>query len=98
MMRFFAMASAALALTMPLSRAQQEQPKTLRVGMIGLDTSHVIAFTKLLNNPDNKGDLAGIRVVAGYPGGSKDIPDSATRVGKYTEELRDKYQIKIVDS
>lgn len=97
MVRFFAIALAGLAITLPLSNAQENQ-KMLRVGMIGLDTSHVIAFTKLLNKPDNSGDLAGIRVIAGYPGGSKDIPDSADRVEKYTEELRDKHGIQIVAS
>ena len=55
--------------------------------MIGLDTSHVPAFAKIFNNPKAAGDLAGLRVVAGYPGGT-DIPASRDRVGKFTEELR----------
>jgi hypothetical protein len=72
--------------------------KPLRAGIIGLDTSHVIAFTQLLNDPHSKGELAGIRVVAGYPGGSSDIPSSRDRVPGYTKELRDKYGVEIVDS
>ena len=32
--------------------------KVLRVGMIGLDTSHVLAFTKLINDPKATGELA----------------------------------------
>ena len=32
--------------------AQAEDAKSFRVGMIGLDTSHSIAFTKLLNDDD----------------------------------------------
>ncbi len=43
-----------------------EGDKVFRIGMIGLDTSHVVAFTKLLNDPA-KG--YGCQVVAGYPGG-----------------------------
>jgi len=32
--------------------------KPIRIGMIGLDTSHVISFTKIINAPDAEGDLA----------------------------------------
>ena len=34
-------------------------PKQLRAGIIGLDTSHVIAFTQLLNAREPKPELAG---------------------------------------
>ena len=48
--------------------AQDDVSKPIRVGMIGLDTSHVIAFTRTINAAKS-GDLAGIRVVAGFPVG-----------------------------
>lgn len=70
--------------------------KTIRAGIIGLDTSHVIAFTKVLNNPKATGDLADVKVVAGYPGGT-DISASKDRVKKFTEQLRG-MGIEIVDS
>ncbi len=73
----------------------QAQQKVFRIGMIGLDTSHVTAFTKVINNPAKN---YGCKVVAGYSGGSPDIPSSANRVGKFTEELHDKYGVEIVDS
>ncbi len=73
----------------------EEEVKAIRLGMIGLDTSHVIAFTSYLNNPKNK---TGCRVVAGYPGGSPDFPASANRVDKFTEQLREKHGLEIVDS
>lgn len=66
-----------------------------RVGMIGLDTSHVIEFTKLLGDPAKN---YGCKVVAGYSGGSPDVESSAKRVKGYTEQLRDKFGIEIVDS
>jgi predicted dehydrogenase len=66
-----------------------------RIGMIGLDTSHVIAFTKLINSPEKS---SGCRVVAGYPGGSPDIEASAGRVEKFTNQLRDDFGLEIVDS
>jgi predicted dehydrogenase len=70
--------------------------KPLRAGMIGLDTSHVIAFTKAFNADNGTEDLLGVRIVAGFPGGS-DIPASATRVDRFTRELRE-MGIEIVDS
>ena len=73
----------------------QEEQKVFRLGMIGLDTSHVIAFTKYLNNPKNK---TGCRVVAGYPGGSPDMPASANRVEKFTQQLKTQFGVEIVDS
>jgi predicted dehydrogenase len=70
----------------------------LKAGIIGLDTSHVTAFTKLLNGANTKGDLADVRIVAAYPGGSPDVPESRNRVAGYTKELREKYGVEIVDS
>jgi predicted dehydrogenase len=75
------------------SRAQTP----LKICIIGLDTSHVIAFTKELNNPNAKEDLAGCRVVAAYPKGSPDIESSTKRVPGYTEEIK-KLGVEIVDS
>ncbi len=87
-------ALAAFALNNPLA-AQESKP--LRAGMIGLDTSHVTAFAKILSNPKNEGDLAGIKLVAGFPGGT-DIPASKDRVAGFTKTLRETYNVEIVDS
>jgi hypothetical protein len=76
--------------------SQEDSVKPLRAGIIGLDTSHVPAFTKLFNNPKADGDLAGIKVVAGYPGGT-DMPASKDRVAKFTEQVRG-MGVEIVDS
>src|SRR3989475_3830626 len=62
-------------------------PAPLRAGMIGLDTSHVPAFAKIFNSPKAAGEIACVRIAAGYPGGT-DLPASLDRVGKFTEELR----------
>ena len=69
----------------------------IRVGIIGCDTSHVPAFTKILNDPKAAGDVAGFRVVAAFPGGSPDIANSRDRIAGYTEGLR-KAGVDIVDS
>ncbi|HEX4592232.1 MAG TPA: Gfo/Idh/MocA family oxidoreductase [Gemmataceae bacterium] len=59
----------------------------IRVGVIGLDTSHAPAFVKLLNDPNAPPELAGFRVVAAYPQGSKDIQSSVRRVPEYTKQV-----------
>src|SRR5688500_8970036 len=59
----------------------------LKVGLIGLDTSHVIAFTELLNNPKNTNHVPGAKVVVAFKGGSADIESSRSRVEGYTKEL-----------
>jgi len=79
--------------------AAQANPnsKPLRAGIIGLDTSHVIAFTKALNDPKAGPDLAGCKVVAAYPKGSPDIESSVSRVPKYTKDMQE-MGVEIVDS
>src|SRR5688572_29183869 len=57
-----------------LSPSLTVKPKVLesaRVGIIGLDTSHCEAFTKILNSPDSLPEHQGFRVTAAYPYGSK---------------------------
>lgn len=68
----------------------------LRIGFIGLDTSHVSAFSKLLNDPANEHHVRGGRVVAGFPGGSPDFPLSINRVAGFTEELKERYNVEIL--
>ncbi|MFK7777650.1 MAG: DUF1080 domain-containing protein [Gimesia sp.] len=98
--RLFSLATLSLllltvAITDPL--LAEEAKKEIRAGIIGLDTSHVIAFTKMLNTGKQTGELAGIRVVAAYPKGSPDIKSSYDRVPKYTEAVKE-MGVEIVDS
>ena len=74
-----------------------EPERNVRVGMIGLDTSHVIAFTKLMNDPQATGDLAGVTIVAGFPGGNPQFPLSRDRVEGFTRQLRE-MNVEIVGS
>src|SRR3954454_1780520 len=70
----------------------------IRAGIIGCDTSHVEAFTKLINNPKATGPFADVEVVAAFPGGSPDIKkESMDRVPGYVKKLK-AMGIKIVDS
>lgn len=77
---------------------QEGSSDPIRVGMIGLDTSHTVAFAKIIRESQSKGGPVGrLKLVAAYPGGSSDIPSSANRVEGYTKELRES-GIEIVDS
>ncbi|MDF1752028.1 MAG: Gfo/Idh/MocA family oxidoreductase [Verrucomicrobiales bacterium] len=69
----------------------------VKVGIIGLDTSHSIAFTKAMNDPKATGNLEFCQVVAAYPHGSRDIESSVSRIPKYTEQISG-MGVKIVDS
>ncbi|HUS07750.1 MAG TPA: Gfo/Idh/MocA family oxidoreductase [Bryobacteraceae bacterium] len=68
----------------------------LKIGIIGTDTSHVPAFTKMLNDATAKDHISGVRVVAAYKGGSQDIPESRDRVEKFAAEIQSKYGVEIV--
>lgn len=78
----------------------QEKPvvqKGKRIGMIGLDTSHSVAFTKTFNDANAGPEYGGYKVVAAYPKGSNDIESSVKRIPGYIEEVK-KYGVTIVDS
>lgn len=61
-----------------------------RVGIIGLDTSHAVAFTNELNADNPSAEYGGYKVVAAYPQGSLDIDSSVKRIPGYIEEVKKK--------
>jgi predicted dehydrogenase len=77
---------------------KSDKPPLIRIGIIGLDTSHCVAFTSILHKTDNTGELAGFRVVAAFPGGSPDIPASRDRIEGFTKTMREQYGVEIVES
>jgi predicted dehydrogenase len=70
----------------------------LRIGLIGLDTSHVVQFTSMLNDASHPDHVAGARVVAAFKGGSPDVEASATRIERFTSEVTKKWGVELVDS
>jgi hypothetical protein len=70
----------------------------LKVGMIGLDTSHTVEYTRRLNDANDKEFIPGAHVVVAFKGGSQDIPASWNRVDGFTKTLQEQYGVKIVDS
>ncbi|WP_420151409.1 Gfo/Idh/MocA family protein [Spirosoma sp.] len=96
--RTFVKGVAATALSLHLPDMYQQMPAPgKRIGIIGLDTSHSTAFTKVLNASDAPADYKGYRVVAAYPYGSKDIESSTSRIAGYSEEVK-KSGVEIVMS
>lgn len=71
--------------------------KVIKIGIIGLDTSHSPAFIGLLNSEDPKPEHEGFRVVAAYPYGSKTIENSFKRIPVYTEKAKEN-GVEIVSS
>src|SRR5690606_4908266 len=77
--------------------ANQPVSKGKRIGIIGLDSSHSIAFTKAINNATSIEEFSDYQVVAAYPYGSKDIELSIKRIPSYIKEIKE-YGVKVVDS
>lgn len=82
-----------------LNRVFAQTPVSVgrRIGIIGLDTSHSVEFTKMFNSPDADPALKGFRVTAVYPQGSRDIKSSLDMVPGYLKEIKG-MGIEIVDS
>jgi hypothetical protein len=76
----------------------REGAAQFRLGMIGLDTSHAVEFTRRFNDSSDKDYIPGMKVVAAIKGGSPDIAESWQRMPGYARTLEEKYQVKIVNS
>lgn len=70
----------------------------MKLGLIGLDTSHVSRFAEILNDPSHPHHIPDARIEIAYPGGSADLHASYSRLDRFTRELADKRGVRIVDS
>jgi hypothetical protein len=70
----------------------------LKVGLIGLDNSHCVAFSQLLNKADDPNHVGGARACFGYPGGSSDFKLSYSRVEGFARKLREEFGVEMLDS
>jgi predicted dehydrogenase len=84
-----------LSLFALVTRGGAAQPAELRIGMIGLDTSHVTSFSNLLHDKTHKDHVPGARIVGAFKGGSPDVAISASRIEGFTKELVEKHGIKL---
>lgn len=62
-----------------------KRKKLTKIGIIGLDSTHAMAFTKAINAASQQNGFA---VVAAYPFGSRTIELSKERIPKFTEEMK----------
>ena len=69
----------------------------IKIGIIGLDTSHSTAFTELLNGDSDDPLVREFEVVAAYPYGSQTIQSSYERIPGYIEEVK-KHGVEITSS
>ncbi|MDR1724621.1 MAG: Gfo/Idh/MocA family oxidoreductase [Tannerella sp.] len=83
-----------ILLTFVFRLAAQE---VVKIGIIGLDTSHSPAFIKMLNYDNPLPEHRGFKIVAAYPYGSKKIASSAQRINGYVRDAI-KNDVKIVNS
>jgi predicted dehydrogenase len=97
MMRFSVVLWHVLVFSLSVSNSARAEEAVLRVGIVGCDTSHVIAFTNLINDPKATGAMAKVQVTVAYPGGSPDIANSRDRLAGYVQQLRER-GVTIVDS
>jgi GFO/IDH/MocA oxidoreductase family protein len=103
--RSFLRAAAGSGATLWLTRPHRllgAVPAEVRVGIIGLDTSHSVEFTRILNarGADASGvqvGAAAYRVTHAYPYGSRTIASSNSRIPRYVEAVRTR-GVAIVDS
>ena len=70
----------------------------IKIGIVGLDTSHCKAFTEILNNGSNPYHVPGGQVVCAFPGGTDAFSLSRNRVQGFTKDLHDDYGIDMVSS
>jgi|SRR5579872_3295084 len=86
-----------LAVFLALLFANAED-EPVRIGIVGLDTSHVVAFTQLLNDSKAANYVPGAKVVCAWKGGSPDVESSSSRIEGFTKTLQEKWGVEIVDS
>ena len=68
----------------------------IRIGLVGLDTSHCLAFTRILLDKESEYYLPGAQIVGAYPGGSQWFALSRERVKDFTNALETRYTIPMV--
>ena len=90
--------SAVVLASLPAVGHGDEPQKVIRPGIIGLDTSHVVAFTRVLNDPTRPDHIPGARVTAAFRGGSYDLEASRSRIDGFTRELTETFGVELCDS
>lgn len=67
----------------------------MNIGIIGLDSSHALAFTRILHGRQES-LFADVTVTAAYAGGSPDFPLSITRVNTFAGRMTKEYGVRLM--
>ena len=78
--------------------ACESKTPEIRIGLVGLDTSHVPTYLTLFNERGTAGHVPGGRIVGAFKGGSPEIEASRTRIDRFTREAVDKYGVRLCES
>ena len=87
--------STCLITALPMIQAQ-DKTTPIKAGIIGID-AHASSWTKIINDPKATGELADLTIVAAFPGGSPDIPQSMELLEKAREPMKS-LGVEMVDS
>lgn len=98
MMRFIGRSIAGLLLSVLVGTAAAGAGAPVRIGLIGLDSSHAVHFSRIFNDVEARDHIPGARVVCAFKGGSADMELSRSRVDGFTEQVRTKYGVAILPS
>ena len=82
----------AIAFSVLLWTTSVEAADPVRIGILGIDNFGSVAYTEFLNRPHAEGVFEGVRVVAAYPIGSTDYPESDKLVEQWKKQLQEMYQ------
>lgn len=82
---------------MPTAAIMAKNTKEIKIGIVGLDTSHSIAFTKLLNARPALAGHEGVKVVAAFHAKGSSIESNIKRLPGFIEGMKG-LGVKIVDS
>ena len=94
---FCVLLAAACLLSVCAENSLAAEPSVpIKAGIIGMD-AHALPWTKIVNNPEATGELADMTIVAGYPGGSPDIPQSMEILERSVKPCSE-LGVEIVDS
>lgn len=72
--------------------------EVIKIGIVGLDSSHAVQYAKLLHETEHAHHVPGGRIVAAYAGGSLDWQLSHGRVAGFRQELEEGYAVPVLDS
>ncbi|WP_343704687.1 Gfo/Idh/MocA family oxidoreductase [Chitinophaga sp.] len=90
-------AGVALSTVLPFGAKAFAGADVIKVGIIGADSSHAVAFTKSFHNPTPAPGLEGFKVVAVLPEASPDIPNNVKRLPGFVDQLK-QLGVEVVDT